>query len=224
MKRSKRYNSLEQIPADQDTASVVESVKKNCTCQFDETIDVAFNLNIEKKHTIRDIVVFPNPFGKEKRVLVFAKGDKAQEAKSAGADYVGDDDLVEKIAGGWLEFDVAVATPDMMKSISKVARTLGTKGLMPNPKTQTVTTDVGEAVKQIKAGRKEFRADSNGVINFGVGKSNMETEKIVENIKALGQAIKRKEPEDIKGEYFKSAYLTSTMGKSVKLDVKSLVK
>jgi large subunit ribosomal protein L1 len=224
MKRSKRYTSLEEINQEQEILDVVEAVKTNCTCKFAETLDIAFNLNILKKHTIRDIVVFPNKFGKEKRVLVFAKGEKAQEAKDAGAEHVGDDDLVEKIKGGWLEFDVAIATPDMMKSISSIARTLGTKGLMPNPKTQTVTNDIADAVKQVKAGRKEFRADANGVINMGVGKANMEKSQILENIKTLVKAVKAKEPEDIKGEYVKSAFLTSTMGKSVRLDTKALLK
>lgn len=224
MKRSKRYTAIEKARGEFEPKEAIDTVKKAVSAKFDESIDVAFNLNLLKKHTIRDTVVFPNSFGKQARVLVFAKGQKAEEAKAAGADYVGDDDLIQKIADGWLEFDVAIATPDMMKNIAKIARTLGTKGLMPNPKARTVTDDVKGAVKEVKAGRREFRADSNGIINFAIGKAGMEIDSILQNLNELYNNILKKKPTDLKGDYIKSIHVTSTMGKSVAINKKSIGK
>ena len=222
MKASKRFKVLE-VPTDpQGIEQAVTLVKKNATSKFDETIEASFNLNLLKKHTVRDTIVYPHPFGKLPRVLVFSKGDKADMAKAAGADHVGADDLVEKISGGWLEFDVTIATPDMMKTIAKIARILGTKGLMPNPKAKTVTEDVKSAVEAIKAGRREFRANNEGVLNFSVGKASMETNLIVENYKVLYEAVQKKKPMDLKGDYILSLHLSSTMGRGVKLEHKKL--
>ena len=149
--------------------------------KFDETVEVSMKLNIKSKHTIRDVMALPHLFGKEKKILVFAKGDKAEEARKAGAAFVGDDDLIEKIKGGWLDFDIAVATPDMMKDVGKLGQILGRRGLMPNPKTQTVTFNIKEALDELKKGRVEYRADKGGVVHLAVGKLSMDKEKITEN-------------------------------------------
>ena len=166
--------------------------------------------------------MYPHAFGVSPRVLVFAKGEKAEAAKAAGADHVGSDEVIEKIAGGWLEFDVAISTPDMMRNIAKIAKTLGTKGLMPNPKAKTVTDDVKGAVAAIKAGRREFRANNEGVINFPVGKASMDHLQIKENIKEFYDILLKKKPNDLKGDYIKSISLSSTMGKGIRLDRKNL--
>lgn len=219
---SKRYTELKQLNDPQNIDQAIDIVKENATAKFDETIEVCFNLNILKKHNIRDTVIYPHSFGVSPRVLVFAKGEKAEEAKATGAEYVGSDDFIEKITGGWLEFDVAIATPDMMKNIAKVAKILGTKGLMPNPKTKTVTNDVKIAVEAIKAGRREFRANNEGVINFPVGKASMDKLSLRENIEEFYQTLIKKKPNDLKGDYIKSISLSSTMGKGVRLDRKNL--
>ncbi len=217
IKRSKRYRAIESKEDFLGFKEALEVIKKNITSKFDETIEIAFNLNFLKKHSIRDIVVYPHSFGKAVKVAVFAKDKKAKQAKEAGADYVGDDDLIKKIEGGWLDFKVAIATPDMMKSIAKVSRILGQKGLMPSPKAKTVTGDVVQAVKSVKAGRREFKVDASGVLNFPVGKASMSEKQILENINEICNAVKKKKPIDIKGEYIKSAYLSSTMGKSISI-------
>ena len=221
MSKSKRYKALEAQGETNALNDAISFVKKNASAKFDETVEICFNLNLLKKHNIRDTVVFPHKFGVMPKVLVFTKGDKAEAAKEAGADYVGEDDLIEKIQGGWLDFDVAIATPDMMRSIAKIARILGTKGLMPNPKAKTVTDDVAGAVGQIKAGRREFRANNEGVINFAVGKASMEESALEENIKQFYDVLQKKKPTDLKGDYIKTIYLSSTMGKSVKLNRKT---
>ncbi len=224
MKHSKRYNSITRPEGLHNAPEAITTIKKNSNCNFDETVDIHFDLNILKKHTIRDTVVFPHSFGKAPVVLVFAKGEKAEAARAAGAEHVGDDDLVQKISDGWLDFDVAVATPDMMKVIARIAKILGTKGLMPSPKAKTVTNDVAAAVQEIKSGRKEYRANEHGVINFAVGKVSMEDNKLIENFKILYNNILKKRPTDLKGDYIKSLYVSSTMGKSIKLDRKALFK
>ncbi|BCR21822.1 50S ribosomal protein L1 [Borrelia sp. HM] len=186
--------------------------------KFDETIDVSINLNLKKNHTVRDTVVLPNQFMKEKRILVFAKGVKADEAREAGASYVGDDDLINKVKDGFNEFDVVVATPDMMKDVGKLGPILGKRGLMPNPKTQTITNDLKSAIASLKKGRTEFRANKNGVINFSLGKSSMDNKMIKENYDQFIKELLKKRPSDLKGTFVNSVYMTSTMGPSVKID------
>ncbi len=219
---SKRYESIKKIKQSQSVDDAINVVKENATVKFDETIEISFNLNILKKHNVRGTVIFPHTFGASPKVLVFAKGEKADEATKAGADYVGTDDLIEKITGGWLDFEVAIATPEMMRSIAKIAKTLGTKGLMPNPKAKTVTEDIKEAVAAIKAGRKEFRANNEGVVNFPVGKSSMEKSQLKENVLEFYSTLMKKKPNDLKGDYIKSISLSSTMGKGVRLDQKKI--
>jgi large subunit ribosomal protein L1 len=191
--------------------------------KFDETIDLAVKLSLKKSQSVRDTVVLPNQFAAQKRVLVFAKGAKADEAKAAGATYVGDDALIEKIKGGWLDFDVAVATPDMMKDVGRLGPILGRKGLMPNPKTQTVTFEVGKAVSELSKGRTEFRSDKTNVVHLPIGKVSMESQKVAENARAVVQEILRKKPSDAKGDFIGSVALSSSMGPGVHVDAASLV-
>jgi large subunit ribosomal protein L1 len=183
--------------------------------KFDETVDVSVKLNIKKSQSVRDTVVLPNQFRGEKKVLVFCKPEKEKEAQDAGATYVGADDLIEKIKGGWTDFDVAVATPDMMKDVGKLGMVLGRKGLMPNPKTGTVTFDLKGTLAELKKGRVEFRADKTGVVHLAVGKVSMESEKVAENVKAVMTEIKRKRPVDVKGEFIQTVSVASSMGPGV---------
>lgn len=203
--RSRMYSRTEAI----------ELIKKISFAKFDETVEISMNLNVKKSTTVRDTLVLPHQFKGEKKILVFAKGEKAEEAKKAGAAWVGDDDLIEKIRGGWTDFDVAVATPDMMKDVGKLGPILGRRGLMPNPKTQTVTFDVAAAINELKKGRVEFRSDKTGVIHMAVGKVSMEPAAIKENIDAIIAEVERKRPSDTKGEFVKSLSLSSTMGPGV---------
>jgi large subunit ribosomal protein L1 len=198
----------------------VELVKELAYAKFDETVEVSMKLDIKSKHTIRDVMALPHLFGKEKKILVFAKGDKAEEARKAGAAYVGDNDLIEQIKGGWLDFDIAVATPDMMKDVGKLGQILGRRGLMPNPKTQTVTFNVKEALDELKKGRVEFRADKGGVVHLAVAKLSMGKDQIVANASAFIQEVVRKRPSDLKGEYVTSIVLSSTMGPGIRLSPK----
>ncbi len=201
----------------------VRLLKENSYAKFDETVEMAINLNILQKHTVRDSVVLPHGVGKTVRVLVFAKGDKAGEAREAGADFVGDDDLIEKIRGGWFDFDVAAATPDMMKDVGKIGKVLGPRGLMPNPKGGTVTSEVGSAVRELKKGRTEFRADKTNIVHLGVGKLSMNDEDLAENCRALYRGVIAKRPQDLKGEYIRSVYLSTTMGPGIKVDHRQIV-
>lgn len=219
-KKSKRFQTIEEHKEMISFQEAVALIKKQSSAKFDESIDISAHLNLQKKHTIRDAIAFSNPFGKTRKVLVFAKDKKAEEARQAGADYVGDQDLIEKIQSGWLDFEVAIATPDMMKNITKVARILGSKGLMPNPKAKTVVENVAGAVKEVKGGRKEFRANAEGVLNFTVGKKSMDDSAILQNIKEFYEILIKKKPTDLKGDYIKSIYLSSTMGKSLKIEKK----
>lgn len=196
--------------------------KANATAKFDETIGVSYNLNLLPKHTIRDTISLPNSFGKAKVVLVFAEGERADQAKAAGADYVGSGDLVEKIQGGWVDFDVAIATPDMMKNVGKLGKVLGRRGLMPNPKTGTVTNDLEPAITSFKKGRMEFRADKNGIVHLPVGKASMDVSQLVENFTAFHHEMMRKKPSDLKGDYIKSIAVSSTMGPGIALDQKKI--
>jgi len=203
-----------------DLDKAAELVKAMAFAKFDETVEIAVRLNLKSKHTVRDTLVLPHSFRAEKKILVFAKGDKAEEARANGAAFVGDQDLIDKIQGGWLDFDIAVATPDMMKDVGKLGPVLGRRGLMPNPKTKTVTFDIKGAVEELKKGRVEFKADKSGVVHLAVGKVSMEKEKIAENARLLLQEIVRKRPADLKGEYIRSIALSSTMGPGVRVDVK----
>lgn len=189
--------------------------------KFDETVDLAFSLGVDPKHAdqmLRGAIVLPHGTGKKIKVLVFAKGEKASEAEKAGADFVGAEDLVEKISGGWLDFDAVIATPDMMKVISKLGKILGTKGLMPNPKVGTVTLDIERAVKEHKAGRVEYRTEKTGIIHTVIGKTSFGQEKLIENFNAVLSEINRVKPASAKGVYMKAVTLSTTMGPGIKLD------
>ena len=195
----------------------VELVQKTAFAKFDETVDLSIRLNLKKSQGLRDTIVLPNQFGKEKKILVFAKGDKADEAKEAGAEYVGDEDLVAKIKGGWLDFDVAVATPDMMKEVGKLGPVLGRRGLMPNPKSQTVTFDIKGALGELRKGRSELRADKAGIIHMAVGKLSTEPEKLRENVATVLEEVDHRKPGDLKGEFVRSISISSTMGPGFKI-------
>ncbi|MDR1179951.1 MAG: 50S ribosomal protein L1 [Spirochaetales bacterium] len=209
----KKYNPLESYTPEK----AVDVVKQTAYAKFDETVDISINLSLKKSQTVRDTLVLPYQFKGEKKILVFAKGEKVEEAKQAGATYVGDDDLIEKIKGGWLDFDVAVATPDMMKDVGRLGQILGRRGLMPNPKTQTVTFDVKAAVNELKKGRVEYRSDKTGAIHLAVGKVSMDAKAVAENIAAVLQDVERKRPPDAKGNFIKSVYVSSTMGPGVRV-------
>ncbi len=223
MKRGKKYRqALSKVKKEAlySLLDAVQLLKEIGFARFDETIEMSINLNIQQKHSIRDTVVLPHGTGKKARVLVFAKADKAKEAKEAGADYVGDDDLIERIKGGWFEFDVAVATPDMMKSVGKIGQLLGTRGLMPNPKTQTVTNDIRRTVEELKKGRVEFRADKTKIVHLGVGKLSMDENALMENCRALYEGVLGKRPPDLKGEYIRSVWISMTMSPGIQIDHK----
>ena len=223
MKRGKKYQqTLEKYNAEQqyNLDQALDLVKDLAYAKFDETVEIALKLNVKAKHSVRDTLVLPNSFRAEKKILVFAKGEKADEAKEAGAAYIGDTDLVEKIQGGWLDFDVAVATPDMMKDVGKLGPILGRRGMMPNPKTKTVTFDIKEAIEELKKGRVEFRGDKTGVIHMPIGKVSMDKEKIAENARVLIDEVQRKKPADIKGEFIKSIAVSSTMGPGIMVNPK----
>ncbi len=218
MKRGKKYREatakidrLHAYPVEE----AVTLVKDVSFAKFDETIELSMNLNLKKSQTVRDTVVLPHQFTGEKRVLVFAKGDKAEEARQAGAAYVGDDDLIEKIKGGWLDFDVAVATPDMMKDVGRLGPILGRRGLMPNPKTQTVTMDVAAALAELQKGRVEFRSDKTGVVHLAVGKVSMEPSQVAENIRLIIDEVEKRRPAETKGTFVKSVAVSSSMGPGV---------
>ncbi|WP_096155994.1 MULTISPECIES: 50S ribosomal protein L1 [Bacillus] len=199
----------------------VELAKKTSIAKFDATVEVAFRLGVDPRKNdqqIRGAVVLPHGTGKTQRVLVFAKGEKAKEAEAAGADYVGDADFITKIQQGWFDFDVIVATPDMMGEVGKLGRVLGPKGLMPNPKTGTVSFDVTKAVNEIKAGKVEYRVDKAGNIHVPIGKVSFENEKLVENFATIYDTLLKVKPAAAKGTYVKNVTVTSTMGPGVKVD------
>lgn len=204
-----------------DPAEAMELVKKTATARFDETVEVAVRLGVDPRHAdqmVRGAVVLPHGTGKTRRVLVFAKGDKAKEAEAAGADYVGAEELVQKIQGGWLEFDATVATPDMMGMVGRLGRILGPKGLMPNPKTGTVTFDVAAAVREIKQGKVEFRVDKTGIVHVPIGKVSFDSGRLLENFYALMEAILRARPAAAKGTYVRSVAVSSTMGPGIRIN------
>ena len=222
---NKRYNSLKEkidaakrYPVDQAVKLAVETG----TAKFDESIDVAIRLGIDPKQSdqqVRGAVALPHGLGKSVRVLVFAKGPKEIEAKNAGADYVGNDDLVQKIQGGWLDFDKAIATPDMMATVSKVAKVLGPRGLMPNPKVGTVTMNVADTVAAEKRGKLDFRVDKAGIVHAGIGKKSMGADKLRDNLNALIGAVVKAKPANAKGVYLRGCTVSATMGPGIKVEI-----
>ncbi|PWK05663.1 50S ribosomal protein L1 [Tumebacillus permanentifrigoris] len=223
-KQGKKYTEAAKLVdtnAVYEPAEALELVKKTARAKFDETVEVAFRLGVDPKKAdqqIRGAVVLPHGTGKTLRVLVFAKGEKAKEAEAAGADFVGDDDMIAKINTGWFDFDAVVATPDMMASVGKLGRVLGPKGLMPNPKTGTVTFDVTKAVNEIKAGKIEYRVDKQGNIHAPLGKISFEDEKLLENYQTLLDTLVKAKPAAAKGTYLRNITLSSTMGPGVKVN------
>ena len=229
MKRSKRYTENQKKVEKGKEFTLDESIallKSTANAKFDETIDVALRLGVDPRHSeqmIRGAVSLPHGLGKTVRVLVLTKGAKEKEAQEAGADYVGLDDYLEKIQQGWFEFDVIIATPDVMSSVGKFGKILGPKGLMPNPKSGTVTFDVAKAVQEVKAGKIEFRVDRTGIVHVGVGKVYFEENKIKDNVKTFIETIIRMRPASAKGQYLKSATISSTMGLGIRLDKNALL-
>jgi large subunit ribosomal protein L1 len=226
-KQGKKYAEALKLvdqEAQYEPLDAVVLVKKASTAKFDETVDVAVSLGVDPKkqdQAVRGVVVLPHGTGKTKRVLVFAKGEKIKEAEAAGADFVGDQDMIIKIQQGWSDFDVCVATPDMMSEVGKLGRILGGKGLMPNPKAGTVTFDVTKAVQEIKAGKIEYRLDKGGQIHAPIGKVSFDDTKLNENLRALIEALVRSKPAAAKGVFLKNAAISSTMGPSVTLSLTS---
>lgn len=225
MKKGKKYLAKkEQVEKGKlyDVEEAVDLVKKLATANFDETIELHLKLGVDSRHAdqqVRGAIVLPNGTGKQVRVLAFAKGPKADEAKDAGADFVGAEEYTQKIQQGWLDFDAVLATPDMMGVVGRLGRILGPRGLMPNPKSGTVTFDVANAIKEIKAGKVEYRLDKSNIIHVAVGKASFEADKLVENIMVLIDAIKKAKPAAAKGQYFRSVTVASSMGPGVKLNV-----
>ena len=224
MKRSKKYveasSKVENKKYTKDEA--IKLVKELATAKFDETVELSLNLNLDTKKSdqqLRGATVLPNGIGKTKKVLVIAKGAKATEAKDANADYVGDTDMIDKIANeNWFDFDTLIATPDMMPALGKIGRVLGPKGLMPNPKTGTVTMDVKKAVEDVKKGRVEYRADSYGNVAVSIGKASFDADKLLGNLNAFVSLIIKTKPSVVKGKYVKSVTISSTMGPGIKID------
>lgn len=225
MKHGKKYNDAAKLIEKSklyETAEATELIKKTATAKFDETVEVHIRTGCDGRHAdqqIRGAVVLPNGTGKKVRVLVFAKGPKADEAEKAGADFVGGEELIPKIQKeGWFEFDVVVATPDMMGVVGRLGKVLGPKGLMPNPKAGTVTMDVTKAINDIKAGKIEYRLDKANIIHVPVGKASFSAEQLAENFNALMEAIEKAKPSTVKGQYLKSISLTTTMGPGIKIN------
>ena len=231
MKKSKRYiTNIEKIEKNKlyGIEEAIKLVKETSNAKFDSTVEVAMNLNLDVKKAdqqLRGAVVLPNGTGKNKKILVLAKGDQAKVAKESGADFVGDIDMITKIEKeNWFDFDVILATPEMMPSLGKIGKLLGPKGLMPNPKTGTVTTDVAKAVEETKKGKVNYRTDSFGNIHVGIGKASFTEEALRENLKAFVSVILKAKPSTVKGAYVKNITLTSTMGPGIKLDINSFDK
>ena len=224
MKKGKKYSdSLKLIDRSKqyDPEEAIALVKQTAKAKFDETVEISVRLGVDPRHAdqqVRGAVVLPNGTGKTVRVLVICKADKAAEAEAAGADYVGAEDMVAKIQGGWFDFDVVVATPDMMGQVGRLGRVLGPKGLMPSPKAGTVTMNVAQAISEIKAGKVEYRVDKTAIIHCPVGKASFEEGKLVENLRTLMEAIIKAKPAATKGTYIRSAVISSTMGPGIKLN------
>ncbi len=218
MKHGKKYRASAakyDLTKKYDVASACSMVKEMKLANFDETVEAHISLKLDKSASVRDTLVFPNQFRGEKKVLVFCQPGRVQEALDAGAAYAGSDEYIEKVKGGWLDFDVAVATPDMMKDVGRLGMVLGRKGLMPNPKTGTVTTDIVSAINELKKGRTEYRADKGGVIHIAVGKSSMDSEKVAENVNTLIAEVSKKSPNGVVSSFIQSVSLSSTMGPGV---------
>ena len=231
VKHSKRYNTaIADIEEDKSYSleDAIDMVKSRATAKFDETVELHLRTGADPRHAeqmIRGVVILPNGIGKTISSLVFCQGDAAQSARDAGADHVGDDDLIEKIESGWTDFDVAIATPDMMGKIGKLGPILGRKGLMPNPRTGTVVPgeDVAKAVEESKKGRLEFKIDKSSIIHTLIGKASFEKDQLTENMAVLMDSIVSQRPSGLKGEFIKSAYITTTMGPSVSIEVASIM-
>ena len=229
-KRGKKYEDAAKLvdrTKQYELREAVELVKKTATANFDETVEAAFRLGVDPKHAdqnIRGAVVLPHGTGKTQRVLVFAKGDKIKEAEAAGADYIGDEEIIAKINEGWFDFDVIVATPDMMAEVGKLGRVLGPKGLMPNPKTGTVTFEVEKAVADIKAGKVEYRVDKAANLHVPIGKISFTDDQLVENLETIIETVVRAKPQSSKGKYLRNVAIASTMGPGIKLDVSAYAK
>jgi len=229
MKRSNRYDAVKKVaqeggPFELDRA--LELVKEAATAKFDETVEIAFRLGVDVKRSdqqLRGTIVLPHGTGQSVTVLVLAQGEKLKEAEEAGADFVGGEDIVEKIQGGWTDFDTAIATPDMMKFVGRLGKILGPRGLMPNPKTGTVTMDVAKAVQEAKAGKVEYRTDKTGNLHVGIGKASFEPEQIKGNMESLTREILRVKPAAAKGTYIRRVTMSSTMGPGIDLDVSALI-
>lgn len=229
-KKGKRYQESVKLVDPAKAYKVTEAIellKEMTKANFDETVEAAFRLGVDPKKAdeqIRGAMVLPHGTGRTQRVLVFAKGDKVKEAEEAGADYVGNEELIAKINEGWFEFDVIVATPDMMAEVGKLGRVLGPKGLMPNPRTGTVTFEVAKAVSNIKAGQVEYRVDSDSNLHVPIGKISFDNEKLVENLEAMTRTLISIKPQSSKGVYMRNASVTSTMGPGIKIDVSEYIR
>jgi large subunit ribosomal protein L1 len=218
------YEGIDRLKA-YGVSDAVKMVKSRATAKFDETIELSISLGVDTRHAdqnVRGVVPLPSGTGKKVRVAVFAKGPRAQDAQAAGADIVGAEDLAEKVLAGQIDFDRVIAAPDMMAVVGKLGKVLGPRGLMPNPKLGTVTPNVGQAVRDVKGGQVEFRADKSGMVNVGLGKASFTEDQIAANLKALFDAIGRARPSGVKGTYIRKATLSSTMGPGVKLDLAGL--
>ena len=223
MKHGKNYRDALKKYDPQQSYAVAEAcklVKELHYVKFDETVELHVALKLGKSQSVRDTLVFPNQFTAEKKVLVFCSEDRAKEALDAGAAYAGSTEYIDKVKGGWLDFDIAVATPDMMKDVGRLGMVLGRKGLMPNPKTGTVTNDIVSAINELKKGRTEFRADKTGIIHIAVGKVSMDAAKVAENAKTLLAEIDRKKPADAKADFVRSVSVSSSMGPGVWVETK----
>ncbi|MCL1881462.1 MAG: 50S ribosomal protein L1 [Oscillospiraceae bacterium] len=224
MKRGKKYNeSMKLIDSEKlyDVGEAVDLVCKSSKAKFDETIELHIRLGVDSRHAdqqVRGAIVLPNGTGKKIRTMVFAKGDKIKEAQDAGSDYVADEETVAKIQGGWMEFDVLIASPDMMGVVGKLGKVLGPRGLMPNPKAGTVTPDVAKAVTEAKAGKIEYRLDKTNIIHCPIGKASFGKEKLAENLEMLMAAVVKAKPSAAKGQYIKSCVVVSTMGPGIKIN------
>jgi len=224
LKRGKKYLSKLENSDKRSLMAPAEAinwVKENHFANFDESVDISINLGIDPRKAdqmVRGILLLPHGTGRVPKILVFAQGEKAEEAKSAGADHIGGEELIDKISKGWLDFDVCISTPDMMKKVGKLGKILGPRKLMPNPKSGTVTVDIGKAVKDIKKGKLEYRTDKSGVVHSTIGRVSFDFKKLLENYAAFVDAIIKSKPSSAKGRYIKSIFISSTMGPSVRID------